>query len=329
MKVVLVNKRKLIKILVAYLMILLLVLLLQQYYNYSNATKMIMGGKYYIEVAKADENIMISGQDVEKYFRPSKLPVLNDKFNLRFFDNYSYKNYSEIIVPNTLLKTPEDTIINYFSILREAANSQEGKGAGCGSIGYSTIPYPVAYNFLSSTYQETLSYDQYLKTFENILHLNLIKYREIPVYDNTSDIVRYFVEIETIEGSDKDVAYFAYYYGFVDMIKEGEQYKISDLKFFGEDYLCAPLHGWWHYAEAVVDVKYGYWCSLIEERYPTQQEDYVKNIYFKGTDGYDYLIVFYQLTNDTDIEISQYRKSKEGKWKLIKLDPEKCLENRE
>jgi hypothetical protein len=159
--------------------------------------------------------------------------------------------------------------------------------------------------------------------------MNLIKYSEISVYDNTSDIVRYFVELETIEGSEKDVAYFAYYYGFVDMIKEGEQYRISDLKFHGENYLCAPIHGWWHDAEGQVDVKYGGWCSLVEERYPTQQEDYVKNIYFKGTDGYDYLIVFYQLTNDTDIEISQYRKSKEGKWKLIKLDPEKCLENRE
>ena len=67
------------------------------------------------------------------------------------------------------------------------------------------------------------------------------------------------------------------------------------------------------------------WCSLIKERYPTQQDDYTKNIFFKGTDNNDYLIVFYQLTNDTDIEIAQYMKGDNGNWTLIKLDPNLCL----
>ncbi len=49
-------------------------------------------------------------------------------------------------------------------------------------------------------------------------------------------------------------------------------------------------------------------------------------MYFKGTDGNDYLIVFYQLTNDTDIEIAQYIKSEGQDWKLTNLNPEKCLE---
>ncbi len=78
--------------------------------------------------------------------------------------------------------------------------------------------------------------------------------------------------------------------------------------------------------EAVVDIKYGGWCSLVKERYPTQQDGFVKRIYFKGTDGNDYMIEFFQLTNDTDIEIAQYKKDASGKWKLIKLDPNKCLE---
>lgn len=61
--------------------------------------------------------------------------------------------------------------------------------------------------------------------------------------------------------------------------------------------------------------------------YPTEQDGFIKKIYFKGTDGNDYLIVFYHLTNDTDIEIAQYIKSQgKDEWKLIKLDPEKCLE---
>ena len=97
------------------------------------------------------------------------------------------------------------------------------------------------------------------------------------------------------------------------------------MKYHGEDYLCAPLHGWDYIAEAVVDVKYGEWCSLVQKRYETQQDDYVKNIIFDGTDGEKYRIEFYQLTNGKDIEIAQFRESSEG-WKLIEINPETCLE---
>ncbi|MBU3072308.1 hypothetical protein [Clostridium estertheticum] len=45
----------------------------------------------------------------------------------------------------------------------------------------------------------------------------------------------------------------------------------------------------------------------------------------KGTDGSDYKFVFFQLTNDTDIEIAQYKKDEKGNWNLIKSDPGKCL----
>ena len=267
--------------------------------------------------------------DVEKYFRPSKLLVLNDRnLNKDFVDTYYWKEPSEITLPKDLFKTPEDTIINYFSVLREAANPQEGKLAGCGTLGNAKLPYPVAYNFLSSEYQKNLSYSEFLKTFENILHINLLKLKRVPVFENNSNSARYFVEFETIEGSEKAATYFAYYYGYVDIIKEDNQYRISDLEFYGEDYLCAPYHGWNHDAEAVVEIKYGGWCSLIKEQYPTQQDDYIKNIFFKGTDNNDYLIKFYQLTNDNDIEIAQYMKSEDGNWILIKLDPNLCLANK-
>lgn len=141
--------------------------------------------------------------DAEKYFRPSKLPVLNDRtLNNEFLDTYYWKEPSEITLPKDLFETPEDKIINYFSVLREAANP------------------------------------------------------------------------EAIEGSEKAATYFAYYYGYVDIIKEDNQYRISDSEFYGEDYL----------------------------------------------------IVFYQLTNDTDIEIAQYVKGDDGNWTLIKLDPNLCLD---
>lgn len=329
MKLVVVNKKKVFTYLIIFLIALVLLKISYQFCHMDTA-EMVMGGKVYIRTLENGENTDLSQNvDVEKYFRPSKLPVLNDRnFNTRFFDPYLERDVSEIILPEYLTKSPEDTIINYFSILREAANVQKGKFAGCGTLGYQSIPYPVAYQFLSSSYKENTSYKKYLKTFSNILHINLVKYRQVPVLDNPNDIIRYFVEIETIEGSEKNAANFAYYYGFVDIVKEKNDYKISNLEFFREDYLCAPYHGWSYDAEAVVEIKYGGWCKLVMERYPTNQEGYVKKIHFKGTDGNDYLIEFYQLTNDTDIEIAQYIKDKAGNWKLIKLDPEKCLEDK-
>jgi hypothetical protein len=262
-----------------------------------------------------------------EYFRPSQLPILNDReFKSGFLGEFYMKEPNEIILPNYLLESPEDSIINFFSILRHAANYVKGKGTGCGTLGYAKLPYPVAYNFLSPNYQERLSYDDFLALFENILHLNLIKLHLVPNDKICPDGLRYFIEFETIEGSEKDVAYFAYYYGYICLTKVDETYKIANLNFKGEDYLCAPYHGWNYIAEAVVDIKYGNWCSLVQKRYETQQDNYIKNIYFKGTDGYEYCIQFFQLTNGTDIEIAQYRKNKKDEWELININPEDCLD---
>lgn len=39
-------------------------------------------------------------------------------------------------------------------------------------------------------------------------------------------------------------------------------------------------------------------------------------------------MLFYQLTNGVDIKIADYKKNKDGKWELIYINPEKCLENK-
>jgi hypothetical protein len=327
---VVINKKKAFIILTFLFSLVIIFLLFQRNYH-PHSTKMVMGGILFTQNFEDEDQKAISkSSDVETYFRPSALPVLNDRYvysSPRFFEQYFQKKASEIVLPKELMESQEETIINYFSVLRDAANWEAGKGAGCGTIGQSTTPYPVAYNFLSTSYQKKLSYEQYLDSFKNILHTSLIKYKEVPVYDNRSGIIRYFVEIETIGGSEEHIANFTYYYGFVDLVKEDDQYKISNLEFTGEDYLCAPMHGWSHDAEGSVEVRYGGWCKLISELYPTIQNGYEKHIYFAGTDGNNYLIEFFHLTNDTDIEIAQYRKNKEGDWDLIKLDPEKCLKD--
>ncbi len=263
--------------------------------------------------------------DTETYFRPSKLPALNTRFDWNFFETYMFDNASEIKLPSWLFSTPEETILNYFSILREAANPVEGKGAGCGTLGNGRAPYPIAYNFLTKAYQEQLTYEQYLRKFENILHISLLKYHNVPLYENPDNILRYFVELETIEGTERNQGSFVYYYGFVDLLKENGEYRISNLEFHGENYLCAPYHGWAYDAEMSVPIRYGDWCDMIEEMYPFRQEGYIKNVSFRGKDGRDYIIVFYQLANGTDIEIAQYRKGKTGEWELIKLNPEDCI----
>ncbi len=292
------------------------------------AVKMVMGGVFWTQnYEEGGRKLIRKSEDVETYFRPSDRSVLNDRdiFSAASFLDQYLQSGSDILLPEELTASPEETIINYFSVLREAANVEEGKNAGCGTIGLSKTPYEVAYNFLTAGYREKVSYEQYLDSFQNILHTSLLKYKKVPVYDNQDGILRYFVELETIGGSEQNIANFTYYYGFVDLIREKGRYKISSLEFTGEDYLCAPYHGWSYDAESSVQIRYGGWCKLIKELYPTIQEGYVKHIYFTGTDGKDYLIEFFQLTNDTDIEIAQYRKDKEGEWELIKLDPEDCL----
>lgn len=259
-----------------------------------------------------------------QYFRPSPLPALNTRnFNFEFLDKYSNENPSKIILPNWLFTSPKDTLINYFSILREASNISKG---GCGTIGNSKYPYPVAYNFLTSKYKSNLDYKTYLNFFYDIGHINLIKLHNITVKNTPEGTYDFFVEIETIEPSTKGNTSFAYYYGFIHLENENGNYKISNMDFSGEDFLCAPYHFWQHNAELYVDTVYGNWCKLLKRRYPTNQDGYVKNIYIDGTDGKQYLFQFFQLTNGTDVEIHQFVKNANNQWEAIKIDPNKCLE---
>ncbi|MGG3890522.1 hypothetical protein [Metabacillus fastidiosus] len=256
----------------------------------------------------------------EKYFRPSKLPALN-KRNLSY--SIDEKDPLQVELPKQFMLTPRDTVINYFSILREAAHLSDDVAGGCGTVGMATLPYPTVYNFLTIEYQKRVNYEIFFNSFQNIGHINLVKLKRVR---NEKRKWEYFAEIETIEGSLKGLTYFAYYYSFITIIRENDVYKIDDLHFYGEDFLCASYHGWSHDAEAVVDTKYDNWYKLVSRRYPTVQNGYVKNVFFKGTDGNDYLFIFFELTNGTDIEIAQYRRTLDGGWIEIKIDPEKCLE---
>ena len=70
-------------------------------------------------------------RDVEKYFRPSCLSILNNRvMDFQFFDPYTEKPNDEIVLPASLMSSPEKTIIHYFSILREAENLTKNQMGG-------------------------------------------------------------------------------------------------------------------------------------------------------------------------------------------------------
>ncbi|XKI13416.1 DUF4377 domain-containing protein [Sporosarcina sp. ANT_H38] len=298
--------------------------------HYKKDVALVMGAEFqkqqHRDAMIKEDNTAYNTYDIERFFRPSCRSVLNNRlFDYHFFNPYIDKKYNEIILPTSLMISPEDTILNYFSILREAENLTDNLVAGCGTVGEARIPFPIAFNFLTTDYQQKHPYPKYLSSFKGIAHTNLIKFKQIPT-KNPSEHGRYFVELETINGSPTGVSRFEYYYGYISTTKENNVYKIDTISLTGEDFLCAAYHGWAHTGEDIVDVEYGHWCNLIKKKMPTKKDGYVKTIEIIGTDGNDYRFVFFQLTNDTDILISQYIK-KNGAWELTEIDPRKCVKN--
>lgn len=266
--------------------------------------------------------------DLERFFRPSNMSILNDD-NLNILKEFYNTNPYKMDLPSNPFRSGKDTVINYFNVLREAANPIKDNKTGCGSLGDVKAPYPVAYNFLSKSYQKELSYDDFLDSFKNILHINLIKANNVPPDKDDPDLLKYFVELEVIEGSTEDKGLFTYYYGYIYLDKENDGYKIAKMNYSSENYLCAPYHGWAYDAQAFVEIEYGDWCSLIDGDVIVNEDGYNKRVYYKDKDGDEYYVLFYQLTNGVDKKIADYKKNKDNQWEVIYINPEKCIQNKE
>lgn len=291
---------------------------------------LILGGSY-LKYSNIEEDIKVDNKEdlysLDRFFRPSNMPILNTKRDILTIDDYN-KMPSEIKLNKVLLKSPEDTIINYFSVLREAANPLESTQTGCGTLGDATSPYSYAYNFLSKSYREKVSYEEYFKSFQNQLHINLIKLNQLPTEKDNKNEIKYFVELEVIEGTDKQKGVFAYYYGYIYLEKEDGVYRIKNMEYAPENYLCAPYHGWSWDAQMFVEIEYGDWCSLVDGAVVVKDNGYERRAYFKDKNKNEYYVLFYQLTNGVDIKIADYKKNKLGKWELTHIDPSKCLDNK-
>ncbi len=291
----------------------------------------ILGGKLINESFLDGDIEMVDSVEVynyvERFFRPSDMAILNNENLSALYEFYNQNPY-KMKLPTNPFRSGKDTVVNYFNVLREAANPLDNNETGCGTLGDATGPYPVAYNFLSKSYQKELSYKEFLNSFYNMLHINLIKLNNVPADEDNQDLLKYFVELEVIEGSNEEKGLFAYYYGYIYLDKEEDGYKIVKMNFSPENYLCAPYHGWAYDAKSFVEIEYGNWCSLVEGDVIVNEEAYEKRAYYKDSEDNEYYVLFYELTNGVDKKIADYKKNENDQWEVIYINPEKCIEDK-
>ncbi|HEX2927405.1 MAG TPA: hypothetical protein VHP38_14295 [Ruminiclostridium sp.] len=299
--------------------------------DYQNHKKCVIGGAVKAISVVKETNEVLSRQTIslmrgkksnfnETYFRPSGLKSLNSKFSDLSTFSETFKGGT---VPADLMDTPINTIVNYFSVLQQAENLTEDKTGGCGTIGFSKEPYPIAYQFLSENNKKAMSYKEYLDSFQGIGHINLIKV--IPVISDDPKVIKYVLELEILEGTNTGGTSFNYYFADINLSEKDKRYYIDSLNLAPEDFFCAPYHGWSHNAESYVEIVYGNWCGLIMKQYAPQQNDFTKEIVVDGVNGDKYMFKFAKLTNGTDILINTFVRKNDA-WVPVEIDVNKCLE---
>ena len=257
----------------------------------------------------------------ERFQRPSKaLPYPNPYT----FSHFEKDNEAPPLVAEKF-ENPEDLILAYYGILREASNML-GYSGGCGTIGESGLPYPYAYELLTKGKQKAMPFGQYVDSFSGIGYTTLLKL--IPAYaspDTPNNVKYYMVEIEVITGAevkedegDSQGSQFAYYYGLVEAEKTPEAgWKIKDIYYIPEDFLCAPTHSWFYLSDAVVEIVYGGNLELIDQIDRREQNGDMVSIYASGK-GKSYRFDFVRLTNGYDILLHEYI-FQDGGWKETSL----------
>jgi hypothetical protein len=296
-----------------------------------NQKKCVIGGsvKAASQIKETDE--VLSRQTIsiirkkqadfnETYFRPSRMKSLNNNFSN--FSTFS-ETFKAGTVPAELMDTPIKSIVNYFSVLQQAENLTDDKIGGCGTVGFAKEPYPLAYQFLSENNKKSMSYKEYLDSFQGIGHINLIKV--IPIISEDPKENRYFLELEILEGTNTGGTSFNYYFADIRLIEKNKRFYIDSLELTPEDFFCAPYHGWSHNAESYVEIVYGNWCGLIMKQYAPQENDFTKEITVDGVNGDKYMFKFAKLTNGTDFLINTLVK-RDGVWVPVQIDVNKCLE---
>lgn len=261
----------------------------------------------------------------ERFQRPSKQPAVNDKYTFQNFEKHN-------AVPplgQKCFQTPEDLILGYYGILKNAANMQ-GFSGGCGTIGDAMEPYPYAYELLTQETRSKMSLRQYVDSFRGIGHISLLTFTPAHIPPGTPDNIRYYmVEIEIITGKPVDkgeesggyvgqISYFAYYYGIVTVEQTAEKcWLIRQLDFLPEEFLCAPQHGWFYDSNLVVEFVYKQGLKLVDSVDKIVQKNNQVSIYASGG-GKQYRFDFLRLTNGHDVLLHE-NILMDGVWKETDL----------
>ena len=288
------------------------------------ATTYVMGALIHpgrIETEERMGSLMVADLDEdepERFHRPSGSPALNTKYS-----------FSELQNPHEtvpVFKNPEDLIKAYYGLLREASN-MAGHHGGCGTIGYHQEPYPYAWKLLTEDYRKALPLQKFIDSFKGTGHTTLLKLIPAWAPPDTPDNIRYYmVETEVITGppitgETKDTAqpgYFAYYYGLITVEDTGrEGWKIKQIDYIPEDFLCAPYHSWYWDASALVEVIHGNWYGLVDKIDSIDRHDSLYLVYAVGN-GQFYRFDFVRLTNGEDILLRENIRFA-GVWKETNL----------
>lgn len=291
-------------------------------------TQLVVGGYlcFNAEPKPEDiENVYNSGDTAdfsERFQRPSKQPALKLKYSAKDFINHT----EQPPYIKAVFESPDEVIQAYYAILRDAAN-MAGYYGGCGTVGWAMVPYPYAYELLSSETRKTISLEKFEESFKGIGHTTLLKL--YPAYQppgTPENEKHYMVELEVITGplykGEEDIhpqpSYFAYYYGIITVEKTpSEGWKIKSIKYLPEDFLCHPYHHWDYLAEALVGTVYKNWYGLVNEIESVEKKDSFVQVYAAGS-GNRYRFDFARLANGDDVLLHE-NILENGQWKEVNL----------
>jgi hypothetical protein len=261
----------------------------------------------------------------ERYHRPSKAAGLLGESSFDYIDR-----------PNSgvpVFETPEQLIYAYYSVLREAAD-MEGYSGSCGSVGEGTTFLPYAYSMFSEEKRARTSYQEFEDSFKGVGHTTLL--RLLPLTAEAGGQKTYMVEAEYITGPEQPKndaseslgSYFAYVYGTITVEHyNANGWKIADITYMPENFLCAPYHSWFYDAASSVPIIFEDNLKLVDKVDQPRYEDGITTVDAEGPGG-KYRFEFARLTNGYDILIHEYilRDGKyaetdllTGNWKDFKL----------
>jgi hypothetical protein len=324
------------KVLVIILVILTGIIATVSLFYFTNSPQiMVAGGTIHPALDAMENSISVSNQQdtdaSERFQRPSKGQPFPNPYS---FEDFKKEDERPPLITKKF-ESPEDLLLAYYGILRNASN-MSGYSGGCGTIGEVNLPYPYAYELLTKEKQNEVSLTKFIDSFRGIGYITLLKI--VPAYippKMLSNIKYYMVEFEVITGAKANNndeysqgSLFAYYYGLVTVKKTPKDgWKIDNIDYMPEDFLCAPMHGWFYDSDMAVQIVYGDNLKIIEQIDKAEKKGDTIQIYASGF-GKQYRFDFIRLINGYDIllheNVLENGVWKEGslltdKWEYLKL----------